>query len=506
MRLFTPAIRISLILMLFTLSILLTADSIFKFSEDSTNALTEVRKNLCETLVYQASFLIHNDKEDTLVELISVITEYNPDILSMALNDKFGRVSIITDGHEAHWVELAPEQSTLTQAQLPIFNGEVRWGTLQIRFKSGSLFGLIHLLQNPFIKLTLFVSLLGFLVYLWFIKKTLQYLDPSALIPERVKTTLDALVEGVIFIDMKGCIVLANNSFEKVLAQPLTSLMGQNISKLNWELPTSKQKDHQLPWLRTLKDGQSQFGSHLILLEDSGRKISFNVNSSPIHGGKGEIRGAVVSFADVTELEKMNKQLINTMQELNEVHKEVLRQNQELEKLATRDPLTGCLNRRAFFEKLEIEFIESKKNDTELCCIMGDIDHFKNINDTYGHRVGDIAIKSVAKTLISNVRNNDLICRYGGEEFCVLLINMDLDQATEVVERMRHAIQAYTDPAIRKPADIKITLSFGISSIRSGANNIEELIDQADTALYASKKNGRNQVNNYSANKMAKAN
>ncbi len=507
MKFLTPAIRISLILVLFTLSILLAADSIFKFSESSTNALFETRKVLCETLVYQASFLIHNGEEETLTELISVTVEHNPDVLSMALHDNSGRISMLAGEHELHWIELAHDKSTMSQVQLPVFDGEERWGTLQVRFKSGGFYGALYLLQHPFIKLTLFVCLVGFLVYVWFIKKTLQYLDPSALIPERVKAALDSLAEGVIFIDAEERIVLANGTFETVMNESVVNLMGKKVSEFNWKYPESENIDYQFPWLSPIRDGENKIGSYLVLIKASGEQVSFNVNSSPIYGGKKEIRGAIVSFSDVTEIEQTNKQFIKTMEELDDAHKEVLQKNKELKFPATRDPLTGCLNRRAFFEIFNEKIVAARKNNTEICCIMSDIDHFKNVNDTYGHNIGDIAIKSVAKILGSSLRTNDVICRYGGEEFCILLIDINLEHAINIAERMRRTVKFNAGLAIRKPSDIKITSSFGISSIKSGGGAIspEELVNQADKALYESKKNGRNLVSCYSVDIVAEA-
>ena len=500
-RLFSPATRISIIMVLLTLSILLAADHIFKFSEDSTTELLESRKILCKTLVHQVSFLIHNGEEEILTELISVTVENNPDLLSMALHDTFGRISILTGDHEEHWVELADDQSTMTQAQLPVFDGEDRWGTLQVRFTTGNISGALNLLQHPFIKLTLFVTFVGFLVYLWFIKKALQYIDPSALIPGRVKAALDSLSEGVMLVDLEGYIVLANATFEKVLSLSVTSLMGQNLSDLNWKISESDRPDPQFPWIETIEEGQNIFGSYLVLIKDSGEEVSFNVNSSPIYGGKGDIRGAIVSFSDVTEIEQTNKRLIKILEELDNAHKEVLQKNKELKVLMTRDPLTGCLNQRAFLEIFNEEIITAREKDLEICCIMGDIDYFKNINDTYGHNIGDTVIKSVARILISSLRTNDVICRYGGEEFCVLFIDITLDQATNIAEKMRRTIKFNAGLAIREPYDIKITLSFGISSLKSGgdANSPDELLAQADKALYESKKNGRNLVSCYSS-------
>ncbi len=496
-RILTPAVRISIVLVLFTLSLLLAADSIFKFSEDSTNTLVEKRKTLCETLAYQASFLIGKGEEETLTELISVTVDTNPDVLSMGLHDKSGQVSIVTGNHEKEWIEQEEDQSTLTQVQLPVFDGNQRWGTLQVRFKAGTLFEVLHILQHPFFKLIMFVCLLGFLVYLWFIKRTLKYLDPSALIPERVKAALDSLNEGVVFIDTKERIILANRTMENIVQKSLHELMGKPLSELNWKIIGSDIQEHMYPWMMTLSQGKNIAGAYLIFNNNTDEDLSFNINSSPIYGEKKDIRGAIVSFADMTELERTNQQLLATMEELDASHKKVINQNYELEKLATRDPLTGCLNRRAFFEKFENEFTLARQNNSELSCIMGDIDHFKKINDTYGHCIGDLAIKSVSKILSSSLRTNDMICRYGGEEFCILLVGMNIDQAYSIAERMRRTIKFDAGPSIREPANIIITTSFGVSSINFGAEDPEKLVSQADKALYESKKGGRNRVTAY---------
>lgn len=490
---FNPAIRISLILVLFTLSILLAADSLFKFSEERINASLESRKAISETLVYQSSYLIHSGKEKTLAELINVSVENNPDVISIALFDESGHVSISTKEHNKLWIELSNNQSNMTQVQLPIYKGEEPWGTLQIRFKSGRLSEALHLLQEPFIKLTLFICSVGFLVYFLFIKKTLQYLDPSALIPGRVKTALDSLAEGVIFIDMEERIVLSNSNFEKTINKSITELMGKKISELNWKVPETKKTNYRFPWHETLEQGKNKLQSHLKLTQDSGEEISFNVNSSPIYGEKEKICGAIVSFSDVTELEQTNRRLISTVEKLDDAHQEVLRQNEELEKLATRDPMTGCLNRRAFFELLSAKFSSAKEHGNALCCIMADIDYFKKINDTYGHAIGDAVIISFAKIINKSLRTQDVICRYGGEEFCILLIDIEIEKAVKIAERMRRMVKFDTGSSIREPSGISVTSSFGISCA-SSATEPKEMISQADKALYQSKKSGRNLV------------
>ena len=125
---------------------------------------------------------------------------------------------------------------------------------------------------------------------------------------------------------------------------------------------------------------------------------------------------------------------------------------------------------------------------------MVDIDHFKSINDRYGHLVGDQAIQNVANTLESAVRAGDLVCRYGGEEFCLLLAGIEASQAQELSERMRKQIETSCGPAVIPGDSVRITASFGVASIQYGATTLAELIKQADQALYAAKAAGRNRV------------
>jgi diguanylate cyclase (GGDEF)-like protein len=125
---------------------------------------------------------------------------------------------------------------------------------------------------------------------------------------------------------------------------------------------------------------------------------------------------------------------------------------------------------------------------------MADIDHFKQFNDLHGHAIGDQVIRSVARTLSVGLRQQDVLCRYGGEEFCIVLPDAPPEVALSVAERLRIAIEAHARGAVRG-ADVKtVTASFGVSTRAMGARTLEELIDQADQSLYKSKQAGRNRV------------
>ena len=152
--------------------------------------------------------------------------------------------------------------------------------------------------------------------------------------------------------------------------------------------------------------------------------------------------------------------------------------------------------RRAFLERVQLQFSIGTGQRAEGSCIMVDIDHFKSINDRYGHIVGDQAIQKVAAILMESVSGEDLVCRYGGEEFCVLVAGSPL-RGQEVAEKFRHLIESTCGPEVIPGEAARITASFGISSLEAGAATITELIKHADEALYMAKGSGRNRVCRY---------
>lgn len=161
--------------------------------------------------------------------------------------------------------------------------------------------------------------------------------------------------------------------------------------------------------------------------------------------------------------------------------------NKKLDYLATHDQLTNCYNRRYLFDFMERDFSNIEQLD-EYAIVMTDIDHFKDVNDTHGHSVGDTVLRGVANILQNNVRKSDIVARFGGEEFCMVFPSADQDHAMKIANKLRKKI------AESRFGEIKVTCSFGVSSIKFHAMDPTGLIEQADLALYKSKDKGRNQV------------
>lgn len=167
------------------------------------------------------------------------------------------------------------------------------------------------------------------------------------------------------------------------------------------------------------------------------------------------------------------------------------RQAEEFERQARRDSLTGLANRRAFDEALARECARARRNHLPLCLVLLDIDHFKQVNDSYSHSIGDEILKLVAAEISSHCRADDTVARWGGEEFAILLPDTSVKAAHEICERMRHAIMQI-DCAVFA-ANLRITVSMGIAEF-AGEAHYDKLLSRSDSALYKAKQNGRNRV------------
>ena len=188
--------------------------------------------------------------------------------------------------------------------------------------------------------------------------------------------------------------------------------------------------------------------------------------------------------------EEETQQVENTIAALVYPLRNAILYKQAVEK-AYRDPLTGVNNRAALDNALEQEINLAKRHGTPLSVIIFDIDNFKRINDTYGHITGDAVLKRIAESMTQSARGSDVIYRYGGEEFVILLRNTDESGATLLAERIRQAI----DSIIFKydNFDIRITASAGLSSIRA-EDDLNSLLERSDKALYDAKQQGRNRI------------
>ncbi len=182
---------------------------------------------------------------------------------------------------------------------------------------------------------------------------------------------------------------------------------------------------------------------------------------------------------------------------LDEIDREY---QQQIHRLLSHDDLTGLLSSRSFFSELQRESSRARQKKRRFCVLMMDVDHFKLVNDTYGHLTGSKTLEEIGFCITKILRTGDVAARFGGEEFAAFLLEADLPQAIVAAERIRNEIEIHPFSVIRrgKPADSHhITISVGISSFPEDSTDPIELVDMADSALYRSKSKGRNQVCTY---------
>ncbi len=484
---FTPAIRISLGLVSLTISLLMLG-KIIGFAPDRTRSVLESRKNLSESLAVQFSAAAQQSNYALIKETIVSIVDRHKDIKSAALRDNRGSLIAEAGDHLVHWKLSEDGKSTATHIQIPIFNGQRRWGTVELSFTPLWLNNITSGFKNSYLSLILFIGFTGFTGYFLLMKRTLRELDPAAVIPSRVRAAFDVLEEGVMILDENELIVLANASFAELVGKSTTDLVGFRGSELGWKGYNSPHYVHKLPWMEVLKGADSKLGVRMVMVRGNNPPLTFIVNAAPVLDGKGNRRGVLVTLDNITLLEDKNLKLNQTVRKLQVTAEEVQAKNRELEFLANHDPLTHLLNRRAFNREFYKAFEVAQKDETELSCIMCDIDHFKSVNDRYGHLTGDNVIKMVAGMLHKYFRQEDLLGRYGGEEFCVVLPGIEIKQAAKIADRVRKAIKDDSS------SGVQVTMSFGVSSQQEITVEPDELTNQADKALYIAKESGRNMV------------
>jgi len=304
---------------------------------------------------------------------------------------------------------------------------------------------------------------------------------------KHVRDVLDAMAAGLVTVDAQENIMLANASFAAFVGKTPAELLGTKLSQLPWVIEGQDAGD-PTPWQCTIQDGNRVIGIMARLDSGPGASATFTVRCSPVNEATPNARSVLVCFEDVTHLEK-EKEELNEAMTMVETWRAAMRQHSEqLQRMATEDPLTGCLNRRSFFETLDRHWQLALRNNTPLSCLMLDIDFFKLVNDRHGHAMGDLVLEKVADTICAATEDDAAVCRYGGEEFCILLPDADINSAADQAERVRVAIEGML------LGDLQVTVSLGVASRIFGAGSPQGLIEQADKCLYAAKHNGRNQV------------
>jgi diguanylate cyclase (GGDEF)-like protein/PAS domain S-box-containing protein len=250
--------------------------------------------------------------------------------------------------------------------------------------------------------------------------------------------------------------------------------------------------------VRRVFDGETLLDLDWTYDRADGQKRYFACNVFGLRDVRGQLVGAISANLDITERKLAEQRIEEQMLLINEFatqldrqRTELLEANARLEHLALTDGLTGLLNHRSFQETLETAFDRHRRKRKPISMILLDIDHFKAYNDSFGHQEGDELLKGFAEILRKTTRTSEATARYGGEEFAVILEECDAEHAIAAAERFRQAVCEQVWP------HRAVTASFGVATALGPRASSQELIRQADTALYASKAAGRNCVTHF---------
>ena len=431
-----------------------------------------------KSIAVQFSIAVQTGSEKTIENLVKLSTEQYPELKSVAIKVD-GKTAVGTKGHDQFWQDKSELQKKLTNVIFEIPRKNSKPLQLQLCYTPEA----DKWYKTEGFKVSTLVFTGTFLVYLLLFRKMFtRIVNGNGDNSEQVHEIFNTMTEAVVITDTNEDILLANSEFLKLVGLKLDEIKGVSLNRFEW-----KGKKDIMPWSLSLQKSKRVKGIQISIVKPNGKERLLIVNSTPIYE-EGKLTGLMVTMNDVTILHTQNEKIKTAMVDLRSSHEQIQSQNEVLKKMSMQDPLTGCLNRRAFFEIFGQEWSGTDRYDYELSCIMMDIDFFKKINDNYGHSKGDEVLKTVSALIQEHLRKTDYVCRYGGEEFCLLMTHTDIDNAAAAAEKIRALIEA------SKPGQLRTTVSIGITSRRLNAGSPEELIDQADKALYHSKHNGRNQL------------
>lgn len=294
-------------------------------------------------------------------------------------------------------------------------------------------------------------------------------------VPVSRHTLLENMAEGVLVLDNEQRVADVNSAAVRMLGLPSASFVGEKAADMLAGLP-------QL--LEYCNGEDEAHGESQILGRD------LELRAAPLREGRRKRQGRLLVLRDISKHRRAEDELreVNTRLQAHMAEIEALQAR--LQDQAIRDSLTGLFNRRYLEETLQREIAQAFRSDQALGIVMIDVDHFKDINDTYGHLAGDTALQALGQLLAANTRSGDIACRYGGEEFVLALPGASLETARERAERLRVAVEALrVDYA---GARLSLTICAGIAAYPLHGERADEVLDRADQALYQAKNGGRN--------------
>lgn len=340
----------------------------FGFIPDRTGAIRTGRTNLAETIAIHSTAMVMKKDIKSLSTDLNILVERNSDLISLGLRQESGKLVTATTGHQANWQAMEDEFSLESQVRVPIWNGKSKWGEVELYFTPVQETGFLGLVHSPLLKLLLFMGLGGFITFYFYLGRVLSLLDPSKAVPGRVRAALDTMAEGLLVLDRKEQIVLANKAFAAMLGKKTEELMGLKAGQLPWRNATGgKIEKVQRPWVKAIKQGEVLKNQSLYLSLPDQKTLIFNTNCSPVLGSGKKHAGVLVSFDDITPLEEKKIELRKSKEDAesaNQAKSEFLaNMSHEI-----RTPMNAILG---FTEILKRGFVKNEQDSLKYLNIIG---------------------------------------------------------------------------------------------------------------------------------------
>ena len=491
MKRFKPTIWLSFGLASLTMALALTA-YVIGLMPDGYKVELESRAKVAESLAVQLAGAANRNDGTTLEETLSSVVERNEDVLSSALRRTDGSIVLSAGDHETHWVPAEDGKATPTHVSGPLFGPDGQQGTIELSFGPASTGKRILGIPTTLLMFLGFLMAAGFIGYFLLLRRTLRELDPGRVIPERVQKAFDTLSEGVIILDEKERILLVNQAFAEVYDQKSGPAIGSKINTLSWRMVDGRAQAGGYPWHTAIREGREMRKDLLSLRTANGNIHNFNVNATIIADDKDKTIGAIVTLKDMTSQKHSKEELERTIEKLLQSEECIDHQRNELIYLTNHDSLSGCLNRRTFFQRLESDLDKPATEGEFTALLMIDLDRFSQLNRDYGAATGDRVIGGVAEIIKNAVREVGYVGRFTGDQFCIALPSINAVGADEMSKALLHDI---ADKAHKLfPGGSALTASIGIANGTGEGVATQSLINHADEALRIAKHSGRNQI------------
>lgn len=290
------------------------------------------------------------------------------------------------------------------------------------------------------------------------------------------KEILNSLQDGIYYLDRNRIITYWNRGAEQITGYTAEQVIGRscrnNILNHVNEHGLVLCNEH-CPMVATMQDGKPR-EAYVYLHHAEGHRVPVQIRATAIRDEGGNIIGSVETFSKGVSPENIERRI------------------RKLQQTSLLDPLTAIGNRRHLESRLKVNFLDFQESQLSFGLLFCDIDHFKNLNDTFGHNLGDKVLRMIAQTLRANIRDNDMIGRWGGEEFLIILQDIDAESLLMIGEKLRNLVRK-SHPTLPDKRILSTTISVGGTLVRD-TDTIDSLVDRADRLMYQSKANGRNRV------------